>query len=318
MDEMWFVAQRWLWKRREKAPAGADIWDLRFHWPREMYSLWEQVNTCSYTLSPMRVYRRANGESLAQWSARDALVLKWAALHAGECLPVHPRCEHGKGRGGVVRSVEKLHAALLSGQYKFVLRTDIKGYYRQIRKQQLWAQVSRYISDRRVTTLIKQYLYYSVDNGGDIHTPLTGIPRGCALSPLLGACLLYHMDADFNIIEDCYYARYMDDFIILAPTRWRLRRCVAGLNHSFEWGGFQQHPNKTYIGKISNGVDWLGVGFNEHGATGVAERALKHHRERCLRLYEQACRLRLSHDEAVSRVQTYRKRWLTWATRLLP
>ncbi len=97
MDEMWFVAQRWLWKRREKAPAGADIWDLRFHWPREMYSLWEQVNTCSYTLSPMRVYRRANGESLAQWSARDALVLKWAALHAGECLPVHPGVSTGRG-----------------------------------------------------------------------------------------------------------------------------------------------------------------------------------------------------------------------------
>ncbi|MEF9709481.1 reverse transcriptase domain-containing protein [Escherichia coli] len=60
----------------------------------------------------------------------------------------------------------------------------------------------------------------SVEDGGEIHTPETGIPRGCALSPLLAGSLLYHIDADFNATEDIYYARYMDDFILLTQTRW--------------------------------------------------------------------------------------------------
>lgn len=132
-----------------------------------------------------------------------------------------------------MKSVARLHNALLTGQYGFVLRTDIQGYYQHIRKEQLWNQVLRYIPDARVISLIRQYLYYCVDDGGEIHTPQTGIPRGCALSPLLGASLLYHIDADFSAMEDSYYARYMDDFMLLTPTRWRLRQCVSRLNHYF-------------------------------------------------------------------------------------
>lgn len=140
------------------------------------------------------------------------------------------------------------------------------------------------------------------------------MPRGYALSPLLGASLLYHIDANFNAIEGSYDARYMDDFMVLTPTRWRLRQCVARLNGYFDLGEFKQHPDKTYIGKLSHGMDWLGADFNEHGATGVASRVLRHHRERCLLLYEQACR----HGKALLQVQTYRARWLIWARRLMP
>ncbi|EOC3345271.1 reverse transcriptase domain-containing protein [Escherichia coli] len=143
----------------------------------------------------------------------------------------------------------------------------------------LQRQITHYITDDRVICLVEQYLYYCVDDGGEIHTPETGIPRGCALSPLLGGSLLYHIDAEFNATEDIYYARYMDDFILLTRTRWRLRQSVVLLNEFLDWGGFKQHPDKTYIGKISRGMDWLGAQFDEHGATGVADRALRHHRD---------------------------------------
>ncbi|CSQ83036.1 hypothetical protein AW008_16430 [Shigella sonnei] len=52
--------------------------------------------------------------------------------------------------------------------------------------------------------------------------------------------------------------RDMDNFILLTRTRWRLRQSVALLNEFLDWGGFKQHPDKTYIGKISHGMDWLG------------------------------------------------------------
>ena len=316
-DEEWHTAMQWLWEKRKNAPAGADIWDLWFHRAREEAHLWTAVNCREYVLSPMLVYRRRSGVGLAQWSSRDALVLKWAALHADRRLPVHVRCEHRRGHGGVMKSVARLDAAIKTGRYRFVLRTDIKGYYRHIQKEQLWRQILNYVSDERVRHFIRQYLYYSVEDGGEIHTPETGIPCGCALSPLLAGRLLYHIDADFNATEDIYYARYMDDFILLTQTRWRLRQCVARLSEYFDWGGFKKHPEKTYIGKLSHGMDWLGAQFNEHGATGVADRALRHHRERCLRLYEQVCQQDLSHEEAMQQVQAYRNRWLLWAGRLI-
>ncbi|MBH3000329.1 transposase [Serratia marcescens] len=320
MDEelIWDTAWKWLCERRKNAPADADIWDLRFHRETEYPRIVNAVNELTYHLTPMLIYRRSKGDRLAQWSARDALVLKWAAIHAEKVLPVHSRCEHGRGNGGSIASVHRLHQILQAGEYKFVLRTDIRGYYRNIVKTQLWFQIQRYVVDSRVKEIIRQYLWYSIEDGGDIYTPSTGIPRGCALSPLLGASLLYHVDVRFSSVEDIYYARYMDDFMVLTRTRWRLRQCVAQLNDYFDMRGFEPHPDKTFIGRTARGFDWLGAVFNEHGAAGLAPRSITRHRERCLRLYEQACRLGLSHSEAMLKVQTYRERWGLWASRLLP
>lgn len=104
---------------------------------------------------------------LAQWSAADALVLKWCALHIDGKLPVHDRCEHQRGNGGYVSSVRRVREALLSDDYRFVFRTDIRGYYRHIRKKQLWLQVSRFVTDERILPLIRQYLWYCTENGGN-------------------------------------------------------------------------------------------------------------------------------------------------------
>ncbi|EBI7650076.1 transposase, partial [Salmonella enterica] len=136
-------------------------------------------------------------------------------------------------------------------------------------------------------------------------------------SPLMGASLLYHIDCGFSDREGIYYARYMDDFLILTQTRWQLRRCIAQLNDSLDVSGFEQHPDRTYIGRITRGFDWPGAWF-EPGSAGLAPRSLRLHRERCLRLYEQACRQGLTHEESMTRVHDYRKRWLIHAGKLLP
>ncbi|EGT3611690.1 transposase [Morganella morganii] len=311
-DEFWYEAQRWLWRQRKHAPANADIWHLRFHWQTENDRMWELVQAKEYQLRPMRVYRRADGQGIAQWGAADALVLKWCALHIDNKLPVHARCEHRKGNGGCVRSVQRVREAVESGAYRFVFRTDIRGYYRNIRKPQLWKLITQHVTDARLLHLIQQYLWY----GGEFHTPEKGIPKGCSLSPLMGASLLYDIDSSFSNVDGIYYARYMDDFLLLTGTRWQLRRCVAQLNESLDVSGFEQHPGKTYIGKTAKGFDWLGA-WVERGNHGISPRSIRLHRERCLRLYEQACRYGLTHDESMARVQEYRKRWIMHAQLLL-
>ncbi|EBH8951723.1 transposase [Salmonella enterica subsp. diarizonae serovar 48:i:z] len=244
----------------------------------------------------MLVYRRADGQGLAQWSAADALVLKWCALHIDGKLPVHDRCEHRRGNGGYVSSVRRVREALLSDDYGFVFRTDIRGYYRHIRKKQLWLQVSRFVTDKRILPLIRQYLWYCTENGGEFRTPEKGIPKRCSLSPLMGASLLYHIDCGFSHREGIYYAAIWTTFFY-SPVH----ACIAQLNESLDVSGFEQHPDKTFIGRITRGFDWLGAWF-EPGAAGLAPRSLRLHRERCLRLYEQACRQGLTHHESMARV----------------
>ncbi|EJN6713335.1 hypothetical protein NQN45_004200 [Vibrio vulnificus] len=143
--------------------------------------------------------------------------------------------------------------------------------------------------------MIKSFFAYylksfitSVELGGEFHTPTKGIARGSSISPLLGAMHLYLIDAYFAQNNNLYYARYMDDFVILTKTRWHLRKAVKRLNQFFNIYGFKQHPDKTFIGRIDKGFDWMGFQFTRDGIVDIAPRSLKKILENIQRLYEQA------------------------------
>ncbi|QLK63802.1 transposase (plasmid) [Enterobacteriaceae bacterium Kacie_13] len=285
-DEAWTEAYNWLCKQRRKAPPNSDVWHLRFHWQRDGEAFRSKVERGEYRLKPMRIVSRLADEPIAMWDADDALVLKWVTLQVQNKLPVHPCCHHVKGYG-VKYSHRQVIAALDSGEYHFMYRTDIKGYYRHIRKDQLKELIRVWIRDLILRDLIFQYIEYSVEQGGEIHTPTSGICRGCSLSPRIGAALLYHIDSGFAGKEELFYIRYMDDFLILSKTRWGLRRAIKRLYFYLDQGGFDLHPDKTQMGKLVKGFDWLGLWFSPEGIT-RSPRSIKNHLERCRRLYEQA------------------------------
>lgn len=110
-----------------------------------------------------------------------------------------------------------------------------------------------------------------------------GISRGCPLSPLIGAFFLSRLDAQFRQ-DGLFYVRYMDDILILAPTRWKLRRAVKTLNETFMALKLEKHPDKTFIGKIEKGFDFLGYHFHPDGLR-PATRTCLNYRARLARLY---------------------------------
>ena len=61
------------------------------------------------------------------------------------------------------------------------------------------------------------------------------------------------------------YARFMDDWVILAPTRWKLREAIRLVNQTLAELHVEQHPDKTFIGRISRGFDILGYAFTPAG-----------------------------------------------------
>lgn len=194
-----------------------------------------------------------------QWSAHDALVLKWGAEKIMGQLPLNKRCYHLKGHGGMTEAIKQVFNAYLCGEWRYLYRTDIRGYYRNIIKAQVSDLMRRYIADEVCRDLCHQWLYYCVEDGGDIYTPEKGICRGSALSPLIGGSLLQHVDDYFAAREEMFYARYMDDFIFFTKTRWHLRKAIKSLHNFFGLGGFETHPDKTQLGKIDKGFDWLGT-----------------------------------------------------------
>jgi hypothetical protein len=317
-DLMWEEASAWLWSRRRNAPVNADVWDLRWRWLMrgDAGRLYRTVTAGRYRLSPMMICGEGKNAK-AMWSAEDALVLKWVALRVEKFLPRPEPCHHLKGKG-VRHCLREVSEALGSGRFQFVHRTDIRGYYEHIRKSQLVSLVNRTVPDPVCRELITQYAHYCVEYGGGIHTPVNGIPRGCALSPLIGAALLHHIDGYYRSLnpDEVFYVRYIDDFLLFTRTRWQLRRGIARLAAFFDLSGFERHPDKTQTGRIQNGFDWLGVWFTPDGPA-IAPRALNNHRERRARLYEQARWRGTSHEEATMRVRAYDERWTLWAEGML-
>jgi len=53
-----------------------------------------------------------------------------------------------------------------------------------------------------------------------------------------------------------FYVRFMDDILILAPTRWQLRGAVKVVNQMLGTLGLEKHPDKTFIGMIERGFDF--------------------------------------------------------------
>ena len=50
----------------------------------------------------------------------------------------------------------------------------------------------------------------------------------------------------------------MDDVLVLAPTRWKLRRAVKAVNEVLGSLRLEKHPDKTYVGRIEKDFDFLG------------------------------------------------------------
>jgi len=199
------------------------------------------------------------------------------------CHPVLSSC--GSGLKGAVREV----AAHLH-ENEFVFRTDVKGYYASINHDILFNLVSQYVREPMVLDLVHQYLKRFVSDGGEYTDIEQGISLGCPLSPLMGALYLKLVD-DRMAGLGCFYVRYMDDWVILAPTRWKLRQAIKAVNQVMANLLVEKHPDKTFIGRISRGFDFLGYWFSPPGL-GIARKTVGRCLEKISQLYEQGAPLR--------------------------
>ena len=173
--------------------------------------------------------RRSPAPSTEIWHALDSLVLKAMAIVLQKHLApqLSDRCYHLAGRGGAKGAVRAVAGQLSSNT--FVFRTDVKSYYASIDHQVLLDRLAEVIGDRRVLALLRGYLGRVICDGGEYELVQHGIALGCPLSPLMGAVYLSELDRAMERLW-LSYARFMDDWVILSPSRWKLRQAIRLVN----------------------------------------------------------------------------------------
>ena len=130
-----------------------------------------------------------------------------------------------------------------------------------------------------------------------------GIALGCPLSPLFGAWFLRELDIAL-VQHNVFYRRFMDDWIVLAKTRNHLRKAIKTSKQLLSWLKLKEHPDRTFIGWIKKGFDFLGYVFTTEGLQ-ISVKCKERCRVKIIRLYE--------HGANLSRIGLYWRNWVKWA-----
>jgi len=300
-DEVIDRAYGWLCSRREHYSSNHDVWNVRWQWKSIKPLLQTDLLAGEYRFGAVRRVRR-NHDAIELWSALDALVLKAMAIVLSRSLGLPRSCYHLRGHGGAKAAVRDVVAHLPGNA--FVFRTDVKSYYAGIDHNVLMSRLSRRIVDHRVLHLLEQYIRRTVYRDGYYQDVKCGISLGCPLSPVMGALYLEVLDLRMEQ-TGLFYARFMDDWVILTRTRWQLRKAVKLVMQTLDELKLEPHPDKTYIGRASRGFSFLGYTIASAGIVGIAPQTHKRFVERLTRLYEQGA--------PPERIGNYVRRWHCWA-----
>jgi RNA-directed DNA polymerase len=177
--------------------------------------------------------------------------------------------------------------------YRYLMKTDVKRYYDSIDHTILLKKLNKDIADPFIWCLLVQFVKRTVERGGTFKSITCGISRGCSLSPIIAAYYLTFLDKRMEGDTRYFYRRYMDDVIVLAKTRWHLRKAVRTVNQHFSQLKVAQAPEEKLT---------------------VSTRTLHNHIRRLTQLYEQ----KKHQPNWKMLLDDYRQYWVVWVYSGIP
>jgi RNA-directed DNA polymerase len=150
----------------------------------------------------------------------------------------------------------------------FVVCADISGFFTRISKSTVSAIITENVGDREFMAFFDSAIRVELANLAQLREhankfPIEdlGVAQGNSLSPLLGNILLHDFDQAMNA-GDCGCKRYIDDFIILAPSsaaaaaRLRMAKRLLA-DHGMELSAGKSHESPINVRQ--HAFEFLGI-----------------------------------------------------------
>lgn len=249
------VAYRHLYQRKRISHHNNDFWQLAYDWGNQRAEISDMLRRESYHFSPVRSYEYKDNKYLYTFRTVDALVIKAIALTLIEVLPRSPLCHSYKGHGGVKQALAR--AQVCEGTY--LLKTDVQDYYASIDHFLLLEKLSAHTSSDLLRLIYKALKclnmhYVSIEKG---------LPRGSAMSHVLGNFYLHELDMIFSQRWTTQrYIRYMDDILVVTNSKGALRRADKTIKKTLTELNLKCSYRKSYIGQLHDDKELLFLGKN--------------------------------------------------------
>ena len=146
-------------------------------------------------------------------------------------------------------------------RHAWVLDADIRAAFDRISHDHILARIGGFPARDEIRAWLKAgYLEL-----GTLHATDAGTPQGGVISPLLANIALDGLHAvlrRYRLAEspDAHlgYARYADDFVVLAPTREALEQVKRTIGDWLAERGLEFNEEKTRIVRVDEGFNFLG------------------------------------------------------------
>jgi len=164
------------------------------------------------------------------------------------------------GPSGVKLATQRIREVLEKENPKYLIRADIKSFYKSIPHHKLVQDVKQLYDDKKVLSMLEEIITNPIETPRGYKNPRTGIALRGPLSQFFSAIYLKPLDDAFNKM-DVTYVRYQDDLIVLCKTKRQLNRARRKMMDVLHERQLKLSRKKSRIGSISKGFHFLGIEY---------------------------------------------------------
>jgi len=173
---------------------------------------------------------------------------------------MNSNCYHLHGPSGVRLATQRIRQVLLEKNPKYIIRADIKSFYKSIPHYQLVQDIKQHYDDPNVQAMLEQIIINPIETPRGYKNPDHGIALRGPLSQFFSGIYLKPLDDAFDVM-DVTYLRYQDDILILCQTKRQLNRCKQRMMDVLHERRLNLSRKKTRIGCIEKGFHFLGIHY---------------------------------------------------------
>ena len=173
---------------------------------------------------------------------------------------MNPNCYHLHGPSGVKYATQRIKEVLEEKQHHYVIRADIRSFYKSILHHKVIADIKKYYNDPKLIGMLENIITNPIDAPRGTKNPIHGVALRGPLSQFFSAIYLKPLYDAFDS-ADVVYLRYQDDILILCKTKRQMNRCRRRMMQVLQERRLTLSRKKSRMGSIHNGFHFLGIDY---------------------------------------------------------